>query len=450
MSDRTIGKLDDVILSLFEQNKLKVTLDGRIWALRHGRMQELSQRDRSNGYLAVDVWDGTQAHSVYVQRVMYLALHGRIPADYEVDHLDRDRTNNSATNLRAVSRSVNDLNRDQGGENNPGSKLDWQQVREIRRLYGTGPSQRDLARIFNVSPATIRMVTKRQSWWPDPEYNQTSITYKAVLDDAPSIDSPTDNYTDSPAVLPGEGSIAVLDAPPRSPEELSAVWEQEQAKLLWEGTKLDQQPERYEDAKTAYAATYGNASRAARLVGLHPDTLRQYASRDNWPNVPTPSKHPKTTAQKASRSHVEHLASLFEARMYGMIDSLVVEEKERVDIAEKGLLSSYVAPLSQRSTAFKIIFDSWMRLKTILEPEMFGFDEGKNNPHAARLQRQKELMGGAEGIERQLAAFFAGINVTADLGDRGKQPAFVDAEIVAGPERGLPEASAQAGLGKSD
>lgn len=433
--------LDTFIASLVKDGKIKVTKDGRVWAYRGGRLQELPVRERGDGgYLAVDLHDDKETRTAYVHRVVYIAAHGSIPETYEIDHIDRNRHNNSLINLRAVHRSDNGLNRDQGGQNNPTAKLTWTEVREIRRLYGSGPSQRDLARNYGVSPTTIRTIVKKQAWWPDP--GEAGEDLVGVLDVSPTPES-ADSELDSTTVFTG-----ILESPPLTDAEFMAQWEQEQAKLLWEGTKLDQQPERYEDAKTAYAATYGNASRAARLVGLHPDTLRQYAARDNWPTTPTPAQRPKTSAEKATRSRIQHMADLLEAKLYSTIDSLVIEDKQRQDIADKGLMSEYVAPLSQRSNAFKTIFDAWMRLKTILEPEQFGYDDARNNPHAARLQRQKELMGGVEGVERQLAGFFAGINLAA--GASRESVAYVDAEVVASGEGGLLELDSEVGMDKGD
>lgn len=429
--------LDTFITSLVDTGKIKVTKDGRVWAYRGGRLQELPARERGDGgYLAVDLRDGNETRTAYVHRVVYIAAHGSIPDTYEIDHIDRNRHNNSLVNLRAVHKSDNGLNRDQGGQNNPTAKLTWTEVREIRRLYGSGPSQRDLAKNYGVSPTTIRTIVKKQAWWPDPGEAEESLV--GVLDVSPDPESTSDKL-DNTSSTPG-----ILETAPLSDAEFMAQWEQEQAKLLWEGTKLDQQPERYEEAKAAYAATYGNASRAARLVGLHPDTLRQYAARDNWPTTPTPSGVAKTSAEKATRSRIQHMADLLEAKLYSTIDSLVIEDKQRADIADKGLMSEYVAPLSQRSNAFKTIFDAWMRLKTILEPEQFGYDDARNNPHAARLQRQKELMGGVEGVERQLASFFAGINLAA--GASREPVAFVDAEIVSSGEGGFLELDPKTGV----
>ena len=51
------------------------------------------------------------AKVVYVHRMVYEAFKGEIPEGMEIDHIDRNRQNNNPDNLRVVTRSENNKNR---------------------------------------------------------------------------------------------------------------------------------------------------------------------------------------------------------------------------------------------------------------------------------------------------------------------------------------------------
>lgn len=55
-----------------------------------------------------------------------------------------------------------------GGENNSSAKLTWEQVREIRRLGNDGHTQRELAKIYNVSQPHIGCILRNERWNNDP------------------------------------------------------------------------------------------------------------------------------------------------------------------------------------------------------------------------------------------------------------------------------------------
>lgn len=50
------------------------------------------------------------------------------------------------------------------GETHPRAKLTERDVREIRRADGHGSSQRELARLYGVSPRSIQFIIQRRTW----------------------------------------------------------------------------------------------------------------------------------------------------------------------------------------------------------------------------------------------------------------------------------------------
>lgn len=63
----------------------------------------------TRGYLSFKLSYSGKRWDLYVHRVAWALMTGRWPD--EIDHLDRDRTNNSFANLREVTRSENTHNR---------------------------------------------------------------------------------------------------------------------------------------------------------------------------------------------------------------------------------------------------------------------------------------------------------------------------------------------------
>lgn len=103
----------------------------------------------------------------FVHRMVMDAFVGPCPEDMTVDHIDRDRQNNALDNLRYATKAEQDENRDLSGisgENSRFSKLDWDKVKEIRRLYAHGKTIKNLSSEFGVGSDTIRRVVNNKTW----------------------------------------------------------------------------------------------------------------------------------------------------------------------------------------------------------------------------------------------------------------------------------------------
>ena len=85
----------------------KICSDGHTY---HFKSRPLKIQTLPNGYKYVRL--GSKDKSLhYVHRLVWKAFNGEIPEGYEIDHKDRDKNNNSLSNLRCVDKKTQQMNR---------------------------------------------------------------------------------------------------------------------------------------------------------------------------------------------------------------------------------------------------------------------------------------------------------------------------------------------------
>lgn len=189
-------------------------------------------------------------------------------------------------------------------------------------------------------------------------------------------------------------------------------------------------PEQLEAAKATFTASGGNVSEVARTHGMHADVVVRLASELEWPVY----GHGSTLVEKQRRTRLTNLADMLENRLFQLADAMGVETKDVHDVVEKGYGSRYIAPLTQRSSAFAAVFDRYMRIMTLLEPDVFGHDDDASNPVAARLRQRKnaDAFGGVDAIDKRMAEFAGRVAASAIAGSKESQlpESITEAEIV--------------------
>ena len=111
--------------------------------------------------------DGKQVRRL-VHTLVLEAFVGPRPKGYETRHLNGIKTDNRLSNLAWGTPSENGddrirLNEIPRGESSPTAKLTSQQVIEIRRRYGLGESQFELAKEFGVSQSNVSCIVRMKS-----------------------------------------------------------------------------------------------------------------------------------------------------------------------------------------------------------------------------------------------------------------------------------------------
>ena len=100
-----------------------------------------------------------------VHRLVAETFLGPCPQCKEVNHKDKSKTSNFASNLEYLTRSANlrysESNR---GIHNSQARLTEEQVRAIRALHATGMGYKRLAKTFNLSWSLVRNAASGRTW----------------------------------------------------------------------------------------------------------------------------------------------------------------------------------------------------------------------------------------------------------------------------------------------
>lgn len=135
-------------------------------------------RDEAHGGYST-LWIGPGNIKITGHRLSWLMHFGPVPKGLCVCHhcdnkrcvrphhlyLATSKQNNRDAWARGLCESIRRREYDRTGENGPGAKLTWSQVRDIRERYaGGGVAQRELAAEFGVSRGHISGIVTRKFW----------------------------------------------------------------------------------------------------------------------------------------------------------------------------------------------------------------------------------------------------------------------------------------------
>lgn len=157
-----------------------VTKDGRVWSKKHvdrlGRPCGgcwLKPYFHKYGYPMVRLY-GINRRRIAIHTLVLETYVGPRPNDMGCRHLNGDPIDNRLENLcwGTQSENIRDAVKhkthpgfQRRGRNNPNTKLTEDQVRLIFNAYHDGAYfQKELAEMFNVSPACIQKIANKQMW----------------------------------------------------------------------------------------------------------------------------------------------------------------------------------------------------------------------------------------------------------------------------------------------
>lgn len=147
---------------------------GRVRRIDTGRT--LDPNPRVNGYISVSLSGDAGKRRFYVHRLVADAFLGGCPAGLQVNHINFNRADNRAANLevvtcaqnaahsKAAGRTVDNGRNTPRGDASPNSKLNSQQVANIRALVAEGALKARVARQFGITKQQIANIVERRSW----------------------------------------------------------------------------------------------------------------------------------------------------------------------------------------------------------------------------------------------------------------------------------------------
>lgn len=97
-----------MIKSIPQNQNYGVDEKGVPYSIRTGK--QLNGSVNSTGYLQLFTFNNSKPKAYLVHRLVWNAFVGEIPEGFELDHIDRNRTNNALSNLRLVTRQQNRFN----------------------------------------------------------------------------------------------------------------------------------------------------------------------------------------------------------------------------------------------------------------------------------------------------------------------------------------------------
>lgn len=120
-----------------------VTKTGRIFAKHKGQILERKQSLDSHGYLTLSIKHKT----IPVHKLVAKAFLGEKPLCLQIDHIDRNKTNNSISNLRYVTAKENIRNRNVSDKvfdlyGGSWSKCNPDEYKRTQKLYFTLKSKK--------------------------------------------------------------------------------------------------------------------------------------------------------------------------------------------------------------------------------------------------------------------------------------------------------------------
>lgn len=135
------------------------------YGCRNGRI--LTPKPLPRGYLTVMLSKDNVPSRVYPHHLVAAAFIGPRPKGYDINHIDRCRTNNRTENLEYVTRRENIQHAAQfgaySGENNAAAKLTKEQVIRIRELKGSA-TQDQIAKMFGVTQTHVSGIHRGCRW----------------------------------------------------------------------------------------------------------------------------------------------------------------------------------------------------------------------------------------------------------------------------------------------
>ncbi len=147
-----------------------ITSYGRVFSHKKAKSKELKLHTGNSGYLKITIGKKGKSYNYMVHRLVARYFIGPCPEGHQVNHVDGNKLNNNAGNLKYVTqyenmRHARDLSllNPVKGENHKFAKLTKNDVETIRCFWGMTKIE-ILVHLFKVDESTIRYLLRGDTW----------------------------------------------------------------------------------------------------------------------------------------------------------------------------------------------------------------------------------------------------------------------------------------------
>lgn len=127
------------------------------------------------GYIRYGLRDGGPMKSIQAHRLVWQSFVERIPAGFQINHINGITDDNRLENLEVVTPSENNLHAfrvlgrkpnvwDRAGEKNGRAKLTEPDIFKIHQLRSEGLTQQKIADVYGVTQVQISSILRGESW----------------------------------------------------------------------------------------------------------------------------------------------------------------------------------------------------------------------------------------------------------------------------------------------
>lgn len=140
--------------------------DGEVIHTRSGITKPMKGGRLPSGYVQMIIFNGRRGEHgikviIYKHVFIYMLNNGTYPEGYEIDHKDRDVSNNKIENLRSVDSKANSANKRPSVRTKKQKNIRHKEISMIRQLLSQGKNQSEIARELNLGRLAVRYIVKQ-------------------------------------------------------------------------------------------------------------------------------------------------------------------------------------------------------------------------------------------------------------------------------------------------
>jgi hypothetical protein len=140
------------------------------------------------GYIKCSLGRGPTRTSYYNHRINYIHHKGDIPRGHEVDHIDRNRSNNNINNLKLVTIQENRKNRVMRKKRNVGETnkkrvkaLKYNNETKTYEVFGEYDSMYKASKVCGVNAGAISQIVKNGYYKKTKSYDDNIFRFEMIV-----------------------------------------------------------------------------------------------------------------------------------------------------------------------------------------------------------------------------------------------------------------------------